>query len=494
MVQKLDLVSSKFSATTKPRIIRVLNELIQVKESTGEGFYTAAMIVALNKLSEKELDDIQTLMGGLHVEVGRINSINKMAMLGPIVQQTFTSMAYLATTSPSEVIKLQSQFGVRILQNRRDEISPDWNAIMDVADTIYGEQELHYIASFLKDLQDYPNIKKDAIDIAGDALELFIFAPYTKIEGTAKDKLIRLELKNAVEKRIGARRQVGGEIEVETSTNKYTKGIVKFDDRTQEQTSSTIFMEYARNATIMKRLRHRMRLYKEKFRIIKKKERGSSKRGPTTTTTTTTTTTPKPPMRKSKYYIRKYVKKDLYKMTTTTKTTTAFRIRYYGKIRKFNIDADNFDPNQPKTDSDESEGYYSDTEYNNDEQADISVESVLSKPNDQFKTDELIPLNHDTNKKIAKTVRTTDLTVSKPVNTNKHLKVINRHTDLDRSIDEEDYLKANIRDAMMHYVNLKTNQTRKFVKDLKDDNKSVSDYEVEIKRNIYRAMNNPVKK
>ncbi|XP_047543073.1 uncharacterized protein LOC125075375 [Vanessa atalanta] len=370
--------------TSKPARNRLLNELILVKKETREGYFTAGLVVALKKLSEKEPDDLKNLIVGLHHEVTRLNNLNKLAMLGPIVQQTFTSMVYVATLASTEALQIQSQNGVGALQNRREDIAPDWNAILDIADTIYEEGDLHDLANFLRDLQDYPKNNKQPIDIASDAIKVLIFMPYERIEGTAKDKLLRLEIQNAVKQRLegsnymGGRRQVGDGVEDKTSTNRYMKEMVKFDLRTKEPTSSTVYMEYARNATIMKRLRHKMKLYKEKFKIINQKERGSSRRGPTTTTTTTTTTTPKPPMRKSKYYIRKYVKKDLYKMTTTTKKTTTFRIRYYGKIRKFNIDGDNFDLKhaEPSNGSNDSEGYYSDTEYNNDKQADISLESA----------------------------------------------------------------------------------------------------------------------
>ncbi|XP_050360089.1 uncharacterized protein LOC126779929 [Nymphalis io] len=495
--------------TTKPVRNPIVNEIIQVQRETRGGYFTSGLIVSLKKITEKKSEDLEPLLTGLHNEVLRLNSKEELMMFGYVVSETLTSMVQLASTFPGDIIKSEATNGMSVLLNRREELSPDWNAIMDVADAIFIEDDLRNVANFLRDVQKYPNTTKAAIDIAHDAIRALIIIPYERIEGTGKEKLLIQEIKNAVKHRVYedkdiGRRQVGGAAEErKLSTKKYTKEVEKFIFRTKtttQPTSSTVYTEYVRNATIISRLKRKMRLYKEKFRLINKKERGSSRRGPTTTKTTTTSA---PPMHKSNYYIRKYVKKDLYKMTTTTKKTTVYKIRYYGKIRKFNINSDTQSgfTNKDIHYGSDIEGYYSDTEYNNDNiQTDVSSETEQSKHRQDFETDnvaQMKPLFEDSNKKIdnrlyTRTDPTTILDVSN-VNTDKYLKTkINKLTNSETDVADEDYLKANINNAMFHKGNLKTiNNKRRFLTDVKDIYDSDIDYEVELKRNIYKVMINP---
>lgn len=257
-------------------------------------------------------------------------------------------------------------------------------------------------------------------------------------------------------------------------------------------------------------MRHRMKLYKEKFKLIKQKERGKSKRGPTSTTTTITTTTPKPTMHKSKYYVRKYVKKNLYRMTPTTKKTTKFRYKYYGKIRKFNIDTgliSDLTYSKEKEDKiSDGEGYYSDVSFkheNSRTESDLSAE----RDSDEFKSPTVsynnakIQIKYASNKinykgEITKT--NDNLHKFNNKNLNKHIdnKLKNKINDLINTdgaadIDEEEFLKANIKNAVYHKDNFErihdnrrhyaavTNKLRK---------ESVSDEELELKRNIYKAI------
>lgn len=233
----------------------------------------------------------------------------------------------------------------------------------------------------------------------------------------------------------------------------------------------------------MKRMKHRMKLYKEKFKSIKQKERGKSKRGPTSTTTTTTTTTPKPTMHRSKYYMRKYIKKNLYRMKTTTKKTTKFRYKYYGKIRKFNIDTGiNSDLTYTKEKEDEisdSEGYYSDVSFKREysrTESDLSAErdsDEMTKTNDY--------LNKVNNKYLNKIL---DNKLK-----NKIDKLVN--TDGAADIDEEAFLKANIKNAVYHKDNFtRINNNRRYFDAVTNKlrKESVSDEELELKRNIYKAI------
>lgn len=256
-------------------------------------------------------------------------------------------------------------------------------------------------------------------------------------------------------------------------------------------------------------MRHRMKLYKEKFKLIKQKERGKSKRGPTSTTTTTTTTTPKPTMHKSKYYMRKYVKKNLYRMTPTTKKTTKFRYKYYGKIRKFNIDtgisSDLTDSKEKEDKISDSEGYYSDVSF---KQENSRIESDLSaeRDSDELKSPTVSYNNAKTLIKYASNkiyesemTKTNDnLHIANNKNLNKLLdnKLKNKINDLVSAdgatdIDEEAFLKANIKNAVYHKDNFeRINDNRRHFDAVTNKlrKESVSDEELELKRNIYKAI------
>ncbi|CAH2083273.1 unnamed protein product [Euphydryas editha] len=493
-----------------PETIYVLNEINEVKTKIRGGYFTSGLIVLLRKVSQKNPEDLTPLLVGLHAEVTRMNSNNQLQMFGPLPLETFTTMIQLASVSPSEMIQLQAKEGITLLENRRSGVLPDMNAILDILDTIFNDDDLHRLAIFLKDIETYPNTSLTAIDIASEGIETFIMMPYQRIEGTTKERLLMLEVDNAVRLRLfpehgSGRRKIGKFQVPSTRTPQYIK---KHHLRTDSITD--LYTNYVKNKKIMKRMKYRMKLYKDKFKVIKQKEKGKSKRGPTTKTTTTTTTTPKPTMHRSKYYMRKYVKKNLYRMKTTTKKTTKFKFKYYGKIRKFNIDTGiNSDLTYSKDiDKSSSEGYYSDINY---KQEISRTESELSDDRDDSDESQSLP-----SEKMAQNITVSYISKAKlntPVrryasykklykdnveNSNKHLdnklrdkfkKILNSDDITD--VDEEAHLKANIQNAVYHKDNFKTiNDNRRFFDGVtnKIRKESFSDEEVELKRNIYKAI------
>lgn len=88
------------------------------------------------------------------------------------------------------------------------------NAILDIVDTIFNDDDLHRLGIFLKDIETYPNTSLPAIDIASDGLKAFVMLPYQRIEGTAKERLLMMEINNAVKLRLfpqhrSGRRKIG---------------------------------------------------------------------------------------------------------------------------------------------------------------------------------------------------------------------------------------------------------------------------------------------
>ena len=213
---------------------------------------------------------------------------------------------------------------------------------------------------------------------------------------------------------------------------------------------------YVTNKTVMREVKERMKKYKDKKRKDKKKK---ISRG-LTTKSTIETTTKKVKMRKSKYYIRKYVKKDLPKMTTTTIKTTRTRdkFKYYGKVKKEewrrNIKSQSY------IDESDDDYYYSDDHDDDYNANDYSSDNVLSKT--KYKT----PLSHTIPYNIErKAVKKTDVTY----------------------YDEESKLKLNLRDALIHSEHINHNYRRVLKKQLNIMKEGMSD-ELILKKNIYNVF------
>lgn len=219
----------------------------------------------------------------------------------------------------------------------------------------------------------------------------------------------------------------------------------------------------------MEDVKHRMKKYKKKFKRIKKNEKEKF-RGPTTTTTTTTTTI-RPKMHKSNYYMRKYVKKNLYKMKTTTKKTTRFRYRYYGKIRKFNIEYSKSNDVYSKNDS---EGYYSDDNI-------VSGESAISLEDNKYEVKETTPLFIFNNKYDKPLTVKTVTEASKNEGNVKNLDVSDS--------DPELKFKLNLKDALIH-SEFKISNHRRFLehKAKKIKHNTFDDDEIVLKRGIYKVF------
>nr|XP_032528053.1 uncharacterized protein LOC116778220 [Danaus plexippus plexippus] len=256
-------------------------------------------------------------------------------------------MVRVMATTPIEVIRSQTKTGINMIETKKDSLNPDTNAMFDVVDAMYTDEEYHNMVDVLTDIENYPNITKPVEKISEDLIVASVLRPFSRIQGTAKAKLFLSELDRVVKSKllIGRRRmnvrRKPGKSTVASPTfvrksmrPKFTKPLPKvFPTPATENSTEVDYTSYVKDPKVMKKLKTKMIIYKQKFKQIRKNERKmKTKRGPTSTALLTTTT---PPMRKSKYYMRKYVLKNLYKMKTTLEKTSYFTWRYHGPYKKF---------------------------------------------------------------------------------------------------------------------------------------------------------------
>ncbi|CAH0731232.1 unnamed protein product, partial [Brenthis ino] len=439
----------KSTTTSVAVTISTHNPIVDdIRNTKREGFFTASLLVLLRTAYAKDPNDLAPLIFTLHTEVVRninivkdlcrMNANHELNMFGPVVVELFTSMVRVAATTNLELVRTQIDYTAVVLDDRRNKILPDLNAVFDVVDNIYNEDDLKNIANAIKDVKDYPEVQQEAKEIVQELFQAFLFIPHGRIQEESNRR------RNQIRK---------------------TKQPIL-------STSPVDFMEdwnYVKNATIMEDVKHRMKKYKKKFKHIKKNEKEKF-RGPTTTTTTTTTTI-RPKMHKSNYYIRKYVRKNLYKMKTTTKKTTRFRYRYYGKIRKFNIAYSKSNDVYSKS---ESEGYYSDDNIGSDE-------SPISLEDNEDKAKETTPLFIFNNKYEG------PLTVKAITEDSKNEGIV-KNLDVSDS-DPELKFKLNLKDALIH-SDFKITNHRRFLeqKANKIKHNTFSDDEVVLKRGIYKVF------
>ncbi|XP_045489239.1 uncharacterized protein LOC111001501 [Pieris rapae] len=456
---------------TQPTVDPLLLQVKAVMETHKFGYFTSLLIVFMWMVGSMDEKPIDPLKDAFYQEIQGAQSRGRLDMFGPLAEAVVLDIAEMIAQLPADQIKSQAAaYHVQYI-NRRSRFSPQTNAIFDVLDSAFESGDAMSVLSCFADIQAFPNVTKKAEHISRDLIEHVFYIPYSRIRGTAKDKILMLELENAIKNRMtgSVRRHQAKKTNPKqsrlrngmasdslqrnkTKINKYKKmsskqqgslrpnakkeiskndknirliyylfGDLGFD--TTKLTSTTdVDLDYLRNKTIMAELKERMKLYKKKFRIIRKKENQTGiQRGKTTTTTTTTK---KPKMRKSKYYIRKYVKKNLYKMKTTTPTTTT-KSRWFRKWYQENT--------TESSSSHEIEGRMTSSIY-------INNRNVFNKRTTSYTPKTEWTKGDDQ-----------DITVkSKIVDLKLKMKGFRQITDNSDYSSYEDDFKANVRDAIMH--------------------------------------------
>ncbi|XP_047522951.1 uncharacterized protein LOC125061517 [Pieris napi] len=360
---------------TQPTVDPLLLQVKAVMEVHKFGYFTSLLIVFMGMIGSMDEKPMEPLKDAFYKEMQGAQSRGRLNMFGPLAEAVLLDIAEMIAQLPADQIKSQAAAYHVQYVNRRTIFSPQTNAIFDVLDSAFETGDAMSVLSCFADIQAFPKVTKKAEHISRDLIEHALYIPYSRIRGTEKDKTLMLELENAIKNRMtgSVRRHQAKKTNHKQSklrsgkpsdrlqrnktkinkTKKISskeqgrqrpngkKGISKNDKNIRlvyylfgdlgfdtTKSTSTTDLDYLRNKTIMAELKERMKLYKKKFRIIRKKENQTGiQRGKTTTTTTTTR---KPKMRKSKYYIRKYVKKNLYKMKTTTPSTTT-KSRWFRK-------------------------------------------------------------------------------------------------------------------------------------------------------------------
>ncbi|CAG9577483.1 unnamed protein product [Danaus chrysippus] len=342
--------TSETSIFVDPIKAKIRSEILESKKKLRAGYFTSSAYVLLKIIDRKRDEDIGNLLQGLDGEIIRLNSLHHLAVFGTLVTTSLSTMVRVMATTPIEIIRSQTKTGLNMIETRKDSLNPDTNAMFDVVDAMYTDEDYHNIVDVLTEIQNYPNNTPPADKISEAFIIASILQPFARIQGTAKAKLFLSELDRAVKNQllIGRRRTNAsgkhGKSTVASPTvvrkamrpksQKITKAIQRALPTPEIEDSTEVdYTSYVKDPEMMKKLKTKMIIYKQKFQKIRKKEKKmKTKRGPTSTAFITKLV---PPMRKSKYYMRKYVKKNLYKMKTTLKKTTYFTWRFHGPYKKF---------------------------------------------------------------------------------------------------------------------------------------------------------------
>ncbi|CAK1554323.1 unnamed protein product [Leptosia nina] len=394
-------------------------EVQKAMENNKIGYFTALLATLMRVTASKEDSDLDALKRALFHEVLNALNLGQLSMFGPVTTSALTDLSEMWSLLYADVLKSQVTYFYGTLLNRREYYNPDTNAIFDLIDNEYTVEDTTSILSCISDIEAFPNVSQSDKDISKHLLLVAFFLPYHRIRGTTKEKVLMAEIENLVARKIAGARRYRGTLRkpkynrknmkhkerktriksekqktsILTSKNNaglkyqfkpirfYKDPVRLFDFWTSPTTTvstTDVDLDYLRNKTIMKKLKRQMKAYKKKWKEIKEKEKiAGKKRGKTTTTTTTTV---RPPLHKSKYYLRKYVKKDLYKMKTTTPSTTT-KTKWFRKSKyKSDTDSDgdkndDIDNRQQETDTDNKQN---DIFYNLSNIDDKTVESYGS--------------------------------------------------------------------------------------------------------------------
>ncbi|VVC94218.1 unnamed protein product [Leptidea sinapis] len=304
----------------------LLVDLRDIVNDLKYGYFSASVVTLFRVATKKNDVHLSQLLRVLPTVVKRMGIAKRLPQFG-VSGATFVenAMEALAMARP-DVIRAHSQVMTYTLLNRRTMVPPQVNAMFDIMDNTYTAEDALKIVESLTEIEKYPD-NLSAYSIAEKLLQSGLFDPLSRIAGTIKERILYSELLNIFQHR----RNI---LHVFDPVIKWIEKYWPYEyPFTTPSTTTGHDPYYNRNMTIREHLKKEMVKYKKKWRKIKLKEKkANSKRGKTTTTTTTTTTK-KPTMHKSRYYIKKYVKKNLYKMKTTTETTTTKKTwkgrRYY---------------------------------------------------------------------------------------------------------------------------------------------------------------------
>ncbi|CAH2083275.1 unnamed protein product [Euphydryas editha] len=183
--------------TTKNPILDELKE-----ESKRHGYFTYSLILLFKTLSKKNHKELTTLLAALNYDVERLNKEDKLLLFGGMIAEVFQSMIQMLVVEPADVMEGHLSYAVYALENRHTILKEDTNLLMDVTDTIFIEADLDNVAKVIEDISQYPDNKESAATIAHTAIQTFVYTPFNRIIGTAKERLFIMELNNALKKRL----------------------------------------------------------------------------------------------------------------------------------------------------------------------------------------------------------------------------------------------------------------------------------------------------
>ncbi|CAG4974685.1 unnamed protein product [Colias eurytheme] len=336
-------------------------EVKDLTETLKFGFFTTTMISLTRVVASKDEGDLHLLLTALNTEIMRLNRANRFGMFGPVGIYTVEALAQMMALSPADLVQSQASLLNFALTTRKSTLNPEVNAIMDLIDNIYTDEDALNVITCIANIDDFPNTTKNEHEIVQELIEAVLFIPYSRIKGTHKEQLLMLEIENVISKNVNInpgpmQRRSGITFipmrsyfrRLQRKPQKRLRNLFRRGQATRRFRNYKNFrfaattefvvtdLSYFRNVSINRMLKKKQRRYKKKWKKIRESERIiGTKRGKTTTTTTTTTTI-KPTMHRSKYYWRKHVFKNLYKMKTTTPSTTTTKL--YPWMRRSYVD------------------------------------------------------------------------------------------------------------------------------------------------------------
>ncbi|XP_072946668.1 uncharacterized protein [Epargyreus clarus] len=229
---------------------------------------------------------------------------------------------------PADVIQSQSSVG-KFLMLDRDSLGAEIASLMADVDTLYQPDEGRRVIKLIEDLSEFPNTPKTPKEIVHEMMDAVILAPFKRMYGTTKEKLIVKQLDELVIRLFFSgypvpRRRYSGKQTTEQTRKK--KNITTWNQRTKKiktlptpltkltttklTTIPNKYAAFSKNETIKKAFKYRLNRYRMK-RDPNRWRQWRSKH----TTTTTTTEKPTRVTRKvkSKYVIKRYVLKKMKK-------------------------------------------------------------------------------------------------------------------------------------------------------------------------------------
>ncbi|XP_045508840.1 uncharacterized protein LOC123704504 [Colias croceus] len=177
-------------------------EVKDLTESLKFGFFTTTMISLTRVVASKDEDDLHLLLTALNTEIMRLNRANRFGMFGPVGIYTVEALAQMMALSPADLVQSQASLLNFALTTRKSTLNPEVNAIMDLIDNIYTDEDALNVITCIANIDDFPNTTKNEHEIVQELIEAVLFIPYSKIKGTHKEQLLMLEIENVISKNV----------------------------------------------------------------------------------------------------------------------------------------------------------------------------------------------------------------------------------------------------------------------------------------------------